>query len=135
MTTAGLQGDGEILDGKVWFARKGKFVLLGITNSCLDEVGEVEGVDFPEEGDVFENGDVVVTVSGTQSSFEIVAPVAGTVVEVNEAVKTEPGIVGEDPLEEGWLLRLDIAAEADTEENEDEEEEENTEDNEEESKD
>jgi glycine cleavage system H protein len=100
--------NGEFLEGKLWFHRKGSTVTLGMTDSAIEEVGNLEGIDFPDEGDDFDKGDVVLTVSGTRGNLEVVTPAAGVVQEINEAAKAEPDVVSEDPLEEGWLIKLEI---------------------------
>ncbi len=100
--------NGEFFEGKLWFSRKGKSVVIGVTSLAIEELGSVESIDFPDEGDDFEKDDVVVTVDGTRGQMEVVAPAAGIVQEINEAAKGEPEIVTEDPLEEGWLVKIEI---------------------------
>ena len=99
---------GEFQEGKLWFQRRGTTVTLGLTNSAIEEVGEIEGIDFPTEGDDFDKGEVVVTVEGTKGSLEVTSPAAGVIHEVNDTAKGEPELVAEDPLEEGWLVKLEI---------------------------
>src|SRR5262245_18598694 len=98
---------GEYLDGKLWFQRKGTTVTLGLTNSGIEDVGNVQGIDFPEEGLDFEKGEVIITLDGSNGSFEVTAPASGIVQEVNEAAKAEPDMISEDPLEEGWLVKIE----------------------------
>ena len=50
----------------------------------------------------------MLTVDGTNGKLEVVSPATGIVSEVNEAAKEEPDMVSEDPLEEGWLIKLEI---------------------------
>jgi glycine cleavage system H protein len=100
--------NGEFLEGKLWFHRKGTTVTVGVTNLAIEEIGTVQGIEFPDEGDDFEKGDVVITVDGSAGSFEVITPATGVVQEINEAVKGEPDMVSEDPLEEGWLVKLEI---------------------------
>jgi glycine cleavage system H protein len=100
--------NGEFGEGKLWFHRKGTIVTLGMTNLAVEEVGEVQSIEFPDEGSDFGKGDTVVTVDGTNGKLEVVAPATGIVSEVNEAAKSEPDMVSEDPLEEGWLIKLEI---------------------------
>jgi glycine cleavage system H protein len=83
-------------------------VTVGLTNSAIEELGEIEGVELPSEGDDFDKGDVVVTVEGTKGAFEVTTPAAGVINEINESAKGEPTMISEDPLEEGWLVKLEI---------------------------
>ena len=100
--------NGEFFDGKLWFHRKGSTVTLGMTSLAVEEVGEVQSIEFPDEGADFGKGDVVVTIDGSNGKLEVVAPATGIVQEVNEAAKEEPDMVSDDPLEEGWLVKLEI---------------------------
>jgi glycine cleavage system H protein len=107
---------GEYLDGKLWFQRKGTIVTLGITSSAIEDVGSVQTIDFPEEGLDFEKGEVIMTVDGSNGSIEVSAPASGIVQEVNEAAKEEPDMVSDDPLEEGWLVKIEIQDKTDLKE-------------------
>ena len=100
--------EGEFLDGKAWFHRKGNTVTLGLTISGVEEIGSVEKIEFPDEGDDFEKGNVIVTVDGSNGKLELITPATGVIQELNEAAKSEPDMVTEDPLEEGWLIKLEI---------------------------
>ena len=100
--------NGEFLEGKLWFHRKGTTVTVGLTNVAVEEVGSVESLEFPDQGDDFDKGEIVVTVDGSNGKLEVIAPAAGIVQEINEAAQVEPDMVSEDPLEEGWLFKLEI---------------------------
>lgn len=100
--------NGEFLDGKLWFQRKGSLLTVGLTNVAVEEVGSVQSIEFPDEGDDFDKGDIVVTVDGSNGKLEVVTPAAGIVMEINEAAQSEPDMVSEDPLEEGWLIKIEI---------------------------
>jgi glycine cleavage system H protein len=100
--------NGEFLEGKLWFQRKGSLLTVGLTNVAVEEVGSVQSIEFPDEGDDFDKGDVVVTVDGSNGKLEVVTPAAGIVQEINEAAQSEPDMVSEDPLEEGWLIKIEI---------------------------
>ncbi len=100
--------NGEFQEGKLWFQRKGSVLTIGLTNVAVEEVGSVESIEFPDQGDDFDKGDVIATVDGSNGKIEVVAPAAGIVQEINEAAQGEPDRVNEDPLEEGWLFKLEI---------------------------
>ncbi len=100
--------NGEFAEGKFWFHRKGTIVTVGLTSLAIEELGDATGVEFPDDGDDFTKGDVVVTVDGSSGKLEVTTPASGVILEVNEAAKEEPEIVSDDPLEEGWLVKLEI---------------------------
>src|SRR4051794_36738602 len=108
--------NGEYSDGKLWFHRKGSMVTLGLTSAAIDELGSVESIEFPGDGDDFDKGEIIASVDGTHGKIEIITPAAGIVQEINEAAKLEPDMVSEDPLEEGWLVKIEIQDSSDLKE-------------------
>lgn len=107
---------GEYLDGKLWFQRKLSMVTIGLTSHAIEEIGAVQSIDFPEQGLDIEKGEVIITVEGTSATLEVTAPASGIVEEVNEAAQTEPDMVSDDPLEEGWLVKIEIQDKSDLKE-------------------
>lgn len=99
---------GEFGDGKLWYQRKGKMIVLGLTSTAVDEMGTVEGIEFPDAGVNFSQGDVVLTVDGTHGMMEVVTPASGNIIEINHALRDELDIITEDPTEEGWLVKIEI---------------------------
>ena len=108
--------NGEFLEGKLWFQRKGSILTVGMTSMAVEEVGSVEAIEFPDQGDDFDKGDVMVTVDGSNGKLEVITPAAGIVQEINEAAQDEPDMVSEDPLEEGWLVKIEIQDSSDLKE-------------------
>jgi glycine cleavage system H protein len=100
--------NGEYQEGKLWFHRKGSMITVGLTSLATEEIGQVESVEFPDEGSDFVKGDVVVTIDGTTGKFEVTTPASGIINEINEQAQKEPEMISEDPLEEGWLFKLEI---------------------------
>ena len=106
--TDGVPKKGEYADGQIWFLRKGKILTIGITTLAVESVGDVESIEFPDEGQDFDKGEVVATIDGSHGKLEVISPAAAVVQEINGAAKDEPDMVSEDPLEEGWLVKLEI---------------------------
>ena len=108
--------NGEYLDGKMWFQRKGSVITLGLTSHAMEELGSVESVEMPDEGDDFEKGEVILTVQGTNANLEVTTPASGLIQEINEAAAGDPDRITEDPLEEGWLVKVEIQDQTDLKE-------------------
>ena len=104
---------GEFFDGKCWFERKAKLVTLGVTNLALEELGAVESIEFAEQGLTVDQGDIICTIHGSEASFEVESPAAGTVEAVNDAAAADESLVSDDPLDEGWLVTLAVEDPAD----------------------
>ena len=98
----------EYLNGKLWFETKGKTITIGLTSLGVNDLGTIESVELPDEGEDFGDGDIMATVEGTHGRLEIPSPSAGVVDSVNSVLLAEPETVSEDPLEEGWLIKLEV---------------------------
>jgi glycine cleavage system H protein len=90
-------------------------VRVGITDYAQDALGDVVFVDVPEVSRQVAQGEAIAEVESTKSVSEIYAPVAGTVVDVNNDLAENPERLNEDPYGEGWIfaLELDDAAQLD----------------------
>ncbi len=84
-------------------------VRVGITDYAQDALGDVVFVDLPEVGRVVAAGDTLGEVESTKSVSEIYAPVAGTVVAVNDALADAPEKLNQDPYGDGWLCEIEVA--------------------------
>lgn len=83
---------------------------VGISAIAADALGEVVFVELPEPGAQVEAGEPCGEVESTKSVSDLVSPVTGTVVEVNEAVADSPELINQDPYGDGWLLRVDVVS-------------------------
>ncbi len=88
---------------------------LGITWFAQDALGELVHYEPPEEGAEIATGSSYGEVESVKAVSDLIAPLSGTVVEVNQKAVDEPGTVNEDPYGEGWLVRVRLSdpAEAD----------------------
>ena len=80
---------------------------VGITDHAQHELTDVVFVDLPEIGKQVAAGQVACVVESVKAASDIYAPVAGTVVAVNEAVRSNPALVNTAPYAEGWLFKLE----------------------------
>ena len=98
-----------------WMRVEGDICVVGITEFAQKELGEVVFVELPELGEVFDTGDEIGTIESVKAVAEVYTPVAGEVVEVNVAVVDDPELLNDDPLHEGWLVKVRYSASADLE--------------------
>ncbi|MGH9090668.1 MAG: glycine cleavage system protein GcvH [Acidimicrobiales bacterium] len=93
-----------------WVQAAGSRVRVGITDYAQDALGDVVFVDLPAVGTVVDAGAALGEVESTKSVSEIYAPVAGTVVAVNEGLAEAPERLNQDPYGEGWICELEPEA-------------------------
>jgi glycine cleavage system H protein len=96
-----------------WVRREEDVATVGITDHAQDELGDVVFIELPEKGASFGAGDVFGTVESVKAVSDLYAPVAGEVVEVNEALNDSPEKINEEPYGDGWIMRLRVSEEAD----------------------
>jgi glycine cleavage system H protein len=96
-----------------WLAVEGNIATIGITDFAQQQLGDIVFVDLPEPGKEIEQDDEVVVIESVKAAGEINSPVAGTVVAINEALADAPETVNEDPMGDGWFLKLRISNDTD----------------------
>lgn len=92
-----------------WVSVAGDIATVGITKYAADALGDVVFVDLPNVGAQTSFSKICGEIESTKSVSELYAPVSGEVVEVNEAVTTNPEIVNQDPFGAGWLFKVKFA--------------------------
>lgn len=87
---------------------------IGISDYAQKELGNVVYVDMPEEGDEVTAGEDFGAVESVKAASDLIAPVSGTVVEVNEALVDNPRLLNEDALG-NWIIKVEISDPAELE--------------------
>lgn len=108
----------EYDEGRIWLKQKGRVVTVGLTEKALDEVGAIQNLSLPIEGDECAQDDAVGEVEGTKGTFEIICPMDGTITAVNESLTDDFETLAQDPLDEGWVFKLRVASVTDEAEDE-----------------
>lgn len=85
---------------------EGDCAVVGITDFAQEQLGNVVYVDVPEVGDEVTAGETFGAVESTKAASDLVCPVSGEVVEVNEALEDEPELVNKDAFGEGWIIKV-----------------------------
>jgi glycine cleavage system H protein len=91
-----------------WARVEGEEAALGITWFAQDALGELVHYEPPEDGAVVEQGATYGEVESVKAVSDVIAPLSGTIVAVNQKVVDQPETVNEDPYGEGWLVRIKL---------------------------
>ena len=86
-------------------------ITVGITYYAQDSLGEIVSWKLPQKGQFFEKAQPFGWVESNKSVSDIYMPVSGEVVEVNHSLT--PSLISDKPMDEGWLVRVEISKEAD----------------------
>lgn len=92
-----------------WLRVDGNIATVGITPYAQEKLGDLVFVEFPSIGAKLDKGAVAATVESVKAASEVYAPVGGEVIEVNNRLATEPGLVNAEPTGNGWLFKMRIA--------------------------
>lgn len=81
-------------------------VTIGISDHAQDSLGDVVFVELPEVGRTLELKDEFGVVESVKAASDLYAPVAGEIIEVNEALEDAPETLNESPYEDGWIMKV-----------------------------
>ncbi|AHM02947.1 Glycine cleavage system H protein [Roseibacterium elongatum DSM 19469] len=91
-----------------WLRPDGDVIVVGITEHAATQLGDVVFVELPEIETQVAKGDEIVVIESVKAASDIVAPLDGEIVAVNEALTDTPGLVNEDPLGEAWFFKIKV---------------------------
>ena len=92
-----------------WLRAEGDdIIVVGITEHAATQLGDVVFVELPDIDAMVGAGDEVVVIESVKAASDILAPVDGEIVEVNQKLADNPGLVNEDPLGAGWFFKLKV---------------------------
>ena len=86
----------------------GNYGYIGITDYAQHALGNVVYVDMPEVDDEVEAGEEFGAVESVKAASDLMSPVSGTVVEVNEALEDQPELINEDAYE-NWIIKVELS--------------------------
>ncbi len=92
-----------------WARSDGDVATFGITWYAQDQLGEVVFFDPPEVGKSVRMGDPYAEVESVKAVSDVIAPLSGEIVEVNEALSSGPEAINDDPYEGGWMVRVRLS--------------------------
>lgn len=89
-----------------WLLPEGDLVVVGITTHAAEQLGDVVFVELPEAGTEVAKDEEVVVIESVKAASDILAPIDGEIVEVNEALVDDPSKVNEDPQGDAWFFKM-----------------------------
>ncbi len=109
-----LPGDLLYTNDHEWLRREDDgTVTIGITDHAQSALGDLVYVELPEIGQDVDEGGEMAVVESVKAASDVYAPIAGSVVEVNEELADDPEKINADPYGDGWIVRLEPAGEFD----------------------
>ena len=92
-----------------WARIDGDVATFGVTWYAQDQLGEVVFFDLPDVGKTVRMGDPYAEVESVKAVSDVIAPLSGEIVEVNDALSREPEAINDDPYDGGWMVRVRLS--------------------------
>ena len=89
-----------------WLLEEGELIVVGITEYAAEQLGDVVFVELPEEGQEVSKDDEVVVIESVKAASDILAPLDGEIVEVNDTLADNPAKVNEDAMGDAWFFKI-----------------------------
>ena len=89
-----------------WLLEEGELIVVGITEHAAEQLGDVVFVELPDTGTEVTKDEEIVVIESVKAASDILAPLDGEIVEVNEALGDNPGLVNEDAQGGAWFFKI-----------------------------
>ncbi len=92
-----------------WLNVEGDIAVLGITDYAQHELGDIVYVELPGVGDELTKGEALGSIEAVKAVEDIISPVSGEVLEVNEILEDAPETINKSAFEEGWIVKIKLS--------------------------
>ena len=92
----------------VWVRVEGDLATIGITDHAQEKLGEILSLDLPEADSYVERDEPFGSIESAKAVIELISPVSGVVISVNEDITDEIGVINSDPHDTGWMIIVDL---------------------------
>ena len=91
-----------------WVYQEDEIATVGITNYAQESLGDIVFIELPKIGQLVKFGEQVGVVESVKAASDLVSPVSGEVIEVNNKLKDSPQLINEDPEKSGWYMKIKL---------------------------
>lgn len=91
-----------------WIKTDGLEATIGISKHAVEALGELVYVELPEIGATFTRSDAFAVVESAKSASDVYMPISGEIIAVNDILSEHPERVSQDPLNDGWLVKIKL---------------------------
>jgi glycine cleavage system H protein len=92
----------------IWIRVEGDLATIGITDHAQDKLGEILSLDLPEVNSYAERDEPFGKIESAKAAIELISPVSGTIISVNEDVTDDIGVINSDPHDTGWMIVVEM---------------------------
>ena len=92
----------------VWVRVDGDLATIGITDHAQEKLGEILALDLPAADSYVERDEPFGSIESAKAVIELISPVSGVVISVNDDITDEIGVINSDPHDTGWMIIVDL---------------------------
>ncbi|MFN7904844.1 MAG: glycine cleavage system protein GcvH [Pseudobdellovibrionaceae bacterium] len=111
MATYHIPEDNYYTKDHEWAQVDENIVTVGITEFAQNQLGEIVYVELPEEGQKVTQNQPFGVIESVKAVSDLYSPVSGTVIEINSPLGEDPAVLNDDPMNDGWLIRIEMDTE------------------------
>ena len=89
-----------------WLRVEGDLVVVGITEHASSQLGDIVFIELPDEGTTVSKDDDIVVIESVKAASDILSPLDGQIVEINEMLVDEPSKATDDPVGDAWFFKM-----------------------------
>lgn len=89
-----------------WALKQNDLICIGITNHAQQALGDIVFVELPTVGSQLKAGQEFGVIESVKAASDLYSPLSGEVIAINDALKTSPETINQDPYEKGWLVKI-----------------------------
>ena len=97
-------------DQHEWLRLDGETATVGVSDFAQQHLGDLTYMELPQVGQGFAKGDEVVVIESCKAAASVYAPTQCEIIEINESLEDQPGLVNSDPYSKGWVFKIKITA-------------------------
>ena len=91
-----------------WLKQDNEVVIVGITEHAAEQLGDLVFVELPKKDQEVTKNQEIVVIESVKAASDILAPLDGVIMEINELIVDDPSIVNADPLGQGWFFKMKL---------------------------
>ncbi|MDA8124168.1 MAG: glycine cleavage system protein GcvH [Deltaproteobacteria bacterium] len=92
----------------IWVRVEGNLATIGITDYAQERLGEIISLDLPESDAYVERDEPFGSIESTKAVVELISPISGAVISVNEDITDDIGVINSDPHDTGWMIIVEM---------------------------
>ncbi len=98
-----------------WVRMDGDIATIGVTHYAQGELGDIVFVEVETEGETLEAEEVFGTIEAVKTVSDLILPITGEIIEMNEGLDDDPSLINNDPFGAGWIIKVRVSNPSDVE--------------------